>query len=73
MNTSFSRLVTVAKGCHGISVIATRTGAIAEAGPTGRKYQVKGKDPRKAVQLLTAQGFKVDQAGSTDVVTRLTI
>ena len=71
-NSPFSKLVNIGKATHSIRVIKTRKGAIAEAGPAGRKLQVKGSDPRKAVELLIAAGFKVDQTGSTDTVTRLT-
>ena len=70
--SQFSNLVRVGKATHRACVIKTRSGAIAEAGPTGRKLQVKGSDPLKAVDLLVAAGFKVDPAGSTNTVTRLT-
>ena len=45
----FSNLVRTGKLNHGVRVIKTRKGAIAEAGPAGRKLQVKGDDPAKAV------------------------
>ena len=70
--SQFSNLVRTGKLNHGVRVIKTRKGAIAEAGTAGRKLQVKGSDPLKAVDLLVAAGFKVDPAGSTNTVTRLT-
>ena len=42
-----------------VRVIKTRKGAIAETGTAGRKLQVKGNDPAKAVKLLKALGFSV--------------
>ena len=57
--SQFSNLVRTGKLNHGVRVIKTRKGAIAEAGWPGRKLQVKGNDPAKAVKLLKALGFKV--------------
>ncbi len=57
--SQFSNLVRTGKLNHGVRVIKTRKGAIAEAGPAGRKLQVKGNDPVKAAKLLKALGLKV--------------
>ena len=56
--SQFSNLVRTGKLNHGVRVIKTRTGAIAKAGWPGRKLQVRGKNPAKAVKRLKALGLQ---------------